>query len=150
MGQGHSEEYKLWINSIAWKEKSKAFRAATKQCCLFPWKKATCSHHVYYGNMGREWLVRDCVPLSQKAHAIVHQNKYWNAGGNPKTPSKLRPYISNYLRAIAVVLVILNPVLTILGLAVQIVKIVSQAIVKNLETETPPPAKSKPIIRKRR
>jgi hypothetical protein len=111
-----SPEYNAFIHSDEWRKKSKFFVFLTGRCALFPWKKATCSHHLHYKTpFGHESLIRDCVALSQIAHDIVHLDIFWNLKGNSQTPSKLRPWVSNYLRAIAIFLVILNPFIRILG-----------------------------------
>lgn len=151
MNYSYSEDYKEYINSLEWRRKSRTFRAWTKKCCLFPWKKATCSHHVHYGNLGNEWLIRDCVPLSNEAHLIVHKNKFWNIGETPDgkpIPSELRPWMSNYLRIMAVVLIFLNPILTTVEILGMIMKeFVSESSSNQLPPEPKP--KPKPKLRKR-
>ncbi|MCC5669737.1 hypothetical protein LC653_39510 [Nostoc sp. CHAB 5784] len=47
-------------------------------------------HHLTYRNLKREVPVFDTVPLSHKAHEIVHLGVFWN--------SPLRPFINAILR----------------------------------------------------
>jgi hypothetical protein len=144
---GYSEKYEKYIHSDEWRKKSRNFRAATgNRCCLFPLKRAECSHHLYYDNLEREWLIRDCVPLSEKAHEIVHQDRFWNFKGNWHTPSKYRPYVSNYLRTIAVLLVALNILTTILIWLMQMIIQIFSKKVKNKQSRG---VRNKPILRKK-
>jgi len=109
-----SAEYTSYIQSSDWRKKSNSVIASTgKRCALNPWKKATHSHHLHYKNLRNEWVVRDCVPLSPDAHKLIHQDIFWNLNGNNRTPSPLRPIISNYLRVATVCLMIVNPILGI-------------------------------------
>jgi hypothetical protein len=111
-----STEYTLYIQSVNWRKKSNDVLASTgKRCALRPWKRATHAHHLHYKNLRNEWVVRDCVPLSPEAHTLIHQDKFWNLNGNARTPSPLRPIISNYLRFSTVCLMILNPFLNWMG-----------------------------------
>ena len=112
-----SAEYTSYIQSIEWRGKSNSFLAATgRRCVLYPWKRATHSHHLHYKNLRNEKIVRDCVPLSPQAHKLIHRDIFWNLNGNSKTPSPLRSYLSNYLRMVTVCLMVLNPFLRIFQL----------------------------------
>lgn len=109
-----SAEYTGYIQSIEWRGKSNKFLASTgKRCALYPWKKATHSHHLHYKNLRNEWVIRDCVPLSPQAHKLIHRDIFWNLNGNNRTPSPLRPIVSKYLRVATVCLMIVNPILAI-------------------------------------
>jgi hypothetical protein len=111
-----STEYTLYIQSVNWRKKSNSVLAATgKRCALWPWKRATHAHHLHYKNLRNEWVIRDCVPLSPEAHKLIHQDTFWNLNGNNRTPSPLRPIVSNYLRVSTVGLMILNPFLNLMG-----------------------------------
>lgn len=112
-----SAEYVTYIQAVNWRKTSNNVIAATgKRCALQPWKQATHAHHLHYRNLRSEWVVRDCVPLSPDAHKLIHQDKFWNLNGNSKTPSPLRPIVSNYLRVATVCLILLRPLLIILNL----------------------------------
>ena len=113
-----SAEYTLYIQSVNWRKKSNSVLAATNnRCALHPWKRATHAHHLHYKNLRNEWVIRDCVPLSPEAHKLIHQNIFWNLKGNSRTPSPLRPIVSNYLRVATVCLFLLRPLLKLLYLA---------------------------------
>jgi hypothetical protein len=111
-----SVEYTSYIQSVNWRKKSNSVLAATgNRCALHPWKRAAHAHHLHYKNLRNEWVVRDCVPLSPDAHKLIHQDRFWNLNGNNRTPSPLRPIVSNYLRFSTVCLMILNPFLNLMG-----------------------------------
>ncbi len=111
-----SAEYTSYIQSVNWRKKSNGVLAATgKRCALHPWKRATHAHHLHYNNLRKEWVIRDCVPLSPEAHKLIHQDIFWNLNGDSRTPSPLRPIVSNYLRFSTVCLMILNPFLNLMG-----------------------------------
>lgn len=104
-----SNEYKNYIYSPQWRQKSNYILKITgHKCSLFFWLKATHVHHLHYKNLGNELIIRDCVPLSPKAHKIIHYNIFWNLDGNNKTPSPIRPFLSFYLRLITILLLLLN------------------------------------------
>jgi len=113
-----SAEYITYIQSVNWRKTSNNVIASTgKRCALRPWKKATHAHHLHYKNLRNELVVRDCVPLSPEAHKLIHQDMFWNLNGNNKTPSSLRPIVSNYLRVATVCLILLRPLLMLSNLA---------------------------------
>lgn len=111
-----SAEYTLYIQSVNWRKTSNNVLASTgKRCALHPWKRATHAHHLHYKNLRNEWVVRDCVPLSPEAHKLIHEDRFWNLNGNNRTPSPLRPIVSNYLRLLTVCLIILAPFLNLMS-----------------------------------
>jgi len=98
---GRSPEYNSYIKSPTWRARSnRCIAAANKRCVLFPWLRATQSHHLTYANFQHEWLIRDIVPLSKSAHKIVHWWILW------KTP--LRVVVNLWLRISCVVWCILG------------------------------------------
>ena len=110
-------DYITYIKSVNWRKTSSNVIASTgNRCALYPWKRATHAHHLHYKNLQNEWAIRDCVPLSPEAHELIHQDKLWNLNGNSKTPSPLRPIVSNYLRVATVCLILLKPLLMLLNL----------------------------------
>lgn len=110
-----SVEYTSYIQSVNWRKKSNSVLAATgNRCALHPGNEQH-AHHLHYKNLRNEWVVRDCVLLSPDAHKLIHQDKFWNLNGNNRTPSPLRPIVSNYLRFSTMCLMILNPFLNLMG-----------------------------------
>jgi len=43
------------------------------RCIMCP-RPATFTHHRHYGNRGREWPVRDIVPVCAQCHKKFHSN----------------------------------------------------------------------------
>lgn len=41
---------------------------------MFPWLSANVSHHLTYENLESEKYIRDCIPLSNFAHGLIHTN----------------------------------------------------------------------------
>lgn len=110
-----SAEYVTYTQSVNWRKISNNVITSTGgRCVLWPWRQATHAHHLHYKNLRSEWVVRDCVPLSPEAHKLIHQDKFWNLNGNNRTPSPLRPIVSNYLRFSTVCLIILSPFLNLM------------------------------------
>lgn len=107
-----NSEYTLYVQSLEWRKTSNNVLSATgNRCVLYPWKKATHAHHLHYRNLRNEQVIRDCVPLSPEAHKLIHQDRFWNLNKDSRTPSRLRPFVSGYLRVTTACLMILNPLL---------------------------------------
>ena len=66
--------YQSYIHSREWQQKSRKYRGIMfNRCSVFPFLKSGSTHHMTYSNLGREVLLRDCVPLSNTTHYyIVH------------------------------------------------------------------------------
>ena len=78
MTKNHSPEYTGYIRSNIWYARSRKFQQATgNRCVLFPWRKSNHAHHLTYSNLQSERFIRDCVPLSKKAHEIIHYPILW-------------------------------------------------------------------------
>jgi hypothetical protein len=82
--------------------------------------RATQAHHLHYRRMGREWFLRDAIPVSDAGDAVVHAWIFWN------TP--LKPLVTWLWRLQALVVVVLvRPWLAVGVLAVLIVVVVTVA-----------------------
>ncbi len=105
MTKNHSPEYTGYIRSNIWyarcatrPQATKKFQKATgNRCVLFPWQKSNHAHHLTYCNLQAEKFIRDCVPLSKKAHEIIHHPVFWKNKSN-------RSFINGYLRFMASIL----------------------------------------------
>lgn len=87
-----SNEYRAYINSEKWREKSKSCLAETgKVCCFFPFLTARHSHHMTYTNLKHEIPIRDIVPVSKFAHWIIHWPILWDL-------RPIRALVNCYLR----------------------------------------------------
>lgn len=87
----HSRTYTIHLESPVWQRKSRRCLQSTRyRCALLPWMRAINAHHLHYGNIEREWLIRDLVPLSWLGHRIAHAWIFW------KGP--LRPFMLWWLR----------------------------------------------------
>ena len=96
MTKNHSPEYTGYIRSNIWYARSRKFQQATgNRCVLFPWSRSNHAHHLTYSNLQSEKFIRDCVPLSKKAHEIIHRPALWKNRRN-------RSLINGYLRFMAV------------------------------------------------
>jgi hypothetical protein len=96
-----SPEYREYMQSFVWHEKSNKCKNATKRICvLFPWLKANHSHHLTYKNFKKEVIVRDIVPLSKVAHKIVHIELFYN--------TKIKLMVNYYLRIATILFIILG------------------------------------------
>lgn len=70
--------YHAYIRSTPWyARRRKAFKLWKGRCALLPWLKAENYHHLTYDNLGSEWPIRDCIPLSRFAHRVVHCRFFW-------------------------------------------------------------------------
>lgn len=98
-----SKNYTSYIQSSAWRAKSKRCLSSAN-CCLFPWLKPRHAHHLTYKNLGKELLWRDVLPLSKTAHGIVHWWVFWNSG-NPAWIFRI--WMNLYLRFIGFPLALL-------------------------------------------
>ena len=67
-------EYQSYIHSREWQQKSRKMRGImSDRCAVFPFLKSNNTHHMTYANLGREVLLRDCIPLNGFVHnGIVH------------------------------------------------------------------------------
>lgn len=92
----HSPEYKAYLRSPEWRDKSKRYRSISN-CCLYPKRKPREAHHMTYDNLYGECFWRDVLPLSDEAHKIVHKPFWWNRG---KPNHRPRILINFYLRFI--------------------------------------------------
>lgn len=74
----HDINYRAYIVSKPWREKSnKCLLSTQRHCCLFWGAKASHSHHLHYKNLGNEENFRDIIPLSRTAHKIIHWPIFW-------------------------------------------------------------------------
>lgn len=90
-----ANEYLMYIMSSEWRQKSLNVQRMTQNhCILFPWLLSNHAHHLTYRNMKREMPIRDIIPLSRKAHSLVHTPLLWK--------SWLRPWINFLLRLLMV------------------------------------------------
>lgn len=90
-----ANEYLAYIMSSEWRKKSLNVQRMTQNhCILFPWLPSNHAHHLTYRNMKREMPVRDIIPLSKKAHSLVHIPLLWK--------SPLRPWINFLLRLLMI------------------------------------------------
>lgn len=97
MTKNHSPEYTNYIRSSVWYARSRKFQQATgNRCVLFPWRKSNHAHHLTYSNLQSEKFIRDCVPLSKKAHEIIHHPKLWEN-------RKHRLFVNGYLRIMGII-----------------------------------------------
>lgn len=93
-----SPEYYSYIQSDAWKSKSKLFKKLfLGRCVLFPWLKSKHNHHLTYANFQNEVYWIDCLPLSETAHAIIHLPFLWKI-------RTIRLLMNLYLRMAAIAL----------------------------------------------
>lgn len=73
---GQSPEYKRYICSPEWRNRTANYHLKTGgRCVLLPWKAARDTHHLTYRNLEGEAYIRDCVPLSRTAHDWIHHSK---------------------------------------------------------------------------
>jgi hypothetical protein len=96
-----SNKYNSYIRSSNWYGKSAQFKAATGgRCALFPWLTANVSHHLTYDNLESERYIRDCIPLSNFAHSLIHENPigkfFW------KDRLGRRRWMNAFLRLVAI------------------------------------------------
>lgn len=71
MAKALSPQYRRYMRSPKWRKKSDFAKWLTRRrCVVFPWLRATNSHHLTYRNLEHELPVRDIVPLSELAHWI--------------------------------------------------------------------------------
>lgn len=81
---GQSIEYRSYINSPQWKQKSAHCQAMSKRhCIVFFWLRSRHCHHLTYRNLQKEIPVRDTVPLSVTAHQLIHLPLLWKTGARP-------------------------------------------------------------------
>lgn len=70
--------YHAYIRSTPWyKRRREAFKLWKGRCALLPFLKAENYHHLTYDNLGHEYPIRDCIPLSRFAHWLVHRKCFW-------------------------------------------------------------------------
>lgn len=68
-----SPQYRSYTRSPEWRKKSVLFRKYTSgRCAVFPWLKASDSHHLTYVNLKSEIYIRDCIPVSRVVHNFIH------------------------------------------------------------------------------
>jgi len=65
-------DYRKYIKSNKWRNKSKGWRQKYKRCALFPWLKSHTIHHMTYKNLGKEKYRIDVISLSFFAHSFIH------------------------------------------------------------------------------
>jgi hypothetical protein len=69
---GLSPEYRQYINSDKWRNRSRFIRRCTlDRDSLIPLLKAHHTDHLTYRNMGGELFLRDCVPLNRNVHGFI-------------------------------------------------------------------------------
>lgn len=122
-----SNEYLTYIRSPQWYEKSaKTIEKTGKRCVMFPWLRATDTHHLTYKNLKSEIYIRDTVPLSRCAHDLIHDSALslliWQGPGKKGT-APLRVSFNYLLRLLAIALTLWTIAESIVRILIALVRI---------------------------